>query len=381
MKSTLEALGFLFAECIPAGGKHSDNSIEFLKDTCALATSVFENDNARQNISFFSPALQLVDASFQTNATTFEAIARSKQNGGGYTNVQDQDISHSFSEKDERVYQYIDLLTRETITTMGNNCLLGSAWTKEEKQGNGQSAFESKTKLQYDNANALTVGLGLLFSTLYIGTKLCPTFLFHILEGGADKNSPMLRRALDSAVSSIVCSEAETSLQAIAFLKSAVTLATNATSSNDDNMLTVEHGDDFKARILSTILRGICGLFQPVVIPEACRLFSLSLSSSNLSTEKLRMLFLRSLSQEHFFLGNKAWKVMYDFCLLHHQRTITSDNDNEGNATSTTGSSSEDMESMMTIVWQLHRFENIDAIERSDVVNSFCIRYGPEKKD
>lgn len=247
-----------------------------------------------------------------------------------------------------------------------------------EKQGIGQSAFETKVKMEYPNRVISNIGLGPLFSLLRTCARLCPVFFFHVLDGapvGAEGNypdcstssdTPMLKKVLDSAVSCIIDSEAELSKQAIALLESYAKL----TISFRNRKLTEGYTSRLNKSVLEMLLRGMCGIFQPVVVPDASRLFWQALSTSNLSREKSKVLFVRGLSQEHFFLGDKAWGVIYEFCV---QRT-------NNRTVSASAANVKEMETMMTELWQLHRFENIDAIERSDDVHAFCVRHGAKKK-
>ena len=379
MQSILDSLKLLFVECIPTKSS-SDVSITFLQELCALAKKVIENENARQNNQFFLPVLNLINVFIQVNGNTFEKIALSRQGGDNPNNIS------SYSEKDREMYKCLDSLMRETITAMACQHLLGSTWTSVQKQGNGESAFETKPKLEYSNADFCNAGLAPMFSLLHTCAKRCPMFLLHILAEPDDDEAdysndsssdlPMLRKAMDSAVSSIIHSEAEISIQAIAFLESVVSLATQSAINNTNNNNTInialrklaeEYNFRFKTRMLRTLLRGICGMYQPVVVPDACRLFLHALSTSALSTEELKVLVLRGLSREHFFLGNRAWMVIYNFC-LQCLRTTNSKTP-----------SLDEVENMMTGIWQLHRFENGDAIETSDIVHAFCIQYGQQK--
>lgn len=343
---------------------------------------MIKNENARQkNNEFFSPVLNFIDRFIGIHGSTFERIVLSKQAPRG---EEDPNRLPPYSEKDGRMYKCLDSLTRDTINAMKSQHLLGRTWTSVQEQGNGQSAFESKTKLQYSSADFCNVGLAPLFSFLRTCAKQCPTFLLHILAGGADGSDatdlPMLRKALYSAVSSIIGAEAEISIQAIAFLESVVPLrsqfATNNT--NDDNAIvgnTVlrkfsrEFNINFQTDMLSTILRGMCGMLQPVVVPHASRLLFSALSTLRLSPAELKLVVVRGL-KEHFFLGNRAWCVIYDFCLQFLRAGRT---DADGSVLL------DELENMMADVWQLHRFENLDTIERSDVVHAFCVQYGRKK--
>mmetsp|Transcript_22212 Transcript_22212/g.61835 ORF Transcript_22212/g.61835 Transcript_22212/m.61835 type:complete len:1475 (-) Transcript_22212:116-4540(-) len=371
--SILDSLSFLFHECTPSREK-SGASTAFLQEICALAKAVVDNSNTRQNKHFFSPVFNFADGLIQIHANAFQTITQSIQAG-----IQDnQNAAPNYSENEKQIYQSLNLLLRETITVMGDQNLLGRSWARVQKQGIGQSAFESKTKLEYTNRDTSNVGLGPLFSLLRTCARLCPTFFFHVLDGAPDEtegsypdgssssDNPMLRRVLDSAVSCIIDSQSELSIRAIAFLESYATL----TSSFRNRKLTEEYTLRLNTNVLGTLLRGMCGIFQPAVVPDACRLFWQALSTSNLSREESKVLFVRGLGQEHFFLGEKAWGVIYEFCLQRtNHRTV-----------SAAAASMKEMETMMTDLWQLHRFENIDAIERSDDVHAFCIRHGSKKR-
>merc|ERR1712157_229633 len=231
-------------------------------------------------------------------------------------------------------------------------------------------------------------GLAHFFSFLSTTMIECPAFLLHVLasggpegatagdsDGNDDTNDDstadgviVLRKALVSAVSSIIDVEADISISAIAFLGSVKSVASKSnTESGKDNTATRslagEFNLQFQTSMLSTLLRGICGLFQSFVIPDACRLLYYTLIESSMSEEEFKMITSQGLSQEHFFLGSRARSVVFECCLLLLRK-------------SNTALPLENFESMMADIWHLHRLENIDTIEESDAVYAFCTQHG-----
>jgi hypothetical protein len=390
-QSILESLKFLFVECAPTNYK-SDASLTFLQNICALAQKVISNETTRQkNNRFFSPILHFIDRFVEIHGSKFETIILSKESVGGDAPSE----RGPTAEQDGKIYQCLDSLTRETIQAIIGENILGSAWTSvQTTQGNGQSASETKPKQPqlYKRVDFCSSGLAPLFSFLRTCIVHCPVFLLHVLvpggsEGGgssegdySDDDAPgliVLRKALDSAVSSIIDVEAEISIRAIAFLESMVSLAAkNSVTNNNINTSTSiqrmaeEYNLPFQTNMISLLLRGTCGMLQPFVVPEACCLLFHTLLKSSLSEEEFKVIVLRGLSQDHFFLGNRARSVVYEFCLLLLRRSTIIDD------AATASPTREQLENMMTDVWRLHRFENVDTIERSDAVHAFCIRHG-----
>jgi len=397
--SILESLQFLFVECMPTNYK-SDASLTFLQNICALAQRVIKNETARQkNNRFFSPVLHFVDGFVAIHGSTFETIVLSKQSGGD-----ESPSGRSYTEQDGNMYQCLDPLARETIQAMTSQNLLGSAWTSvQTTQGIGQSASESRSKQpqQCKRADFCSSGLAPLFSFLRTCTVHCPAFLLHVLASGGpegdfgddDDDAPdlfVLRKALNSAILSIVIVEADISIRAIGFLESVVSLAGNRSNRTANNTISTnniairrligEYNLPFQTSMISALLRGMCGTLQPFVVPDACRLLFHTLSKSALSEEEFKVIVLRGLSQDHFFLGNRARSVVYEFCLLLLRRSNAKANNNNNNNiidTAMTVPTRETLENMMTDVWRLHRFQSVDTtIERSDAVHAFCIRHG-----
>jgi len=396
--SILDSLGILFVECMPSNC-NTDVSLCFLQDICTLSTTVIESEEAHRNDRFFSPVLTFMEQSVEVYGTTIDNVSLTRAHDGSNNDT------HPDPGNDKEMYKCLDSLMRLTMTTMINQQMLGSVWNSIQKQGNGQAAFETKTKRGTHNNSDVesnvcsTTGLAPLFSLLSKCVTRCPLLLLHILAGGPDEgtteysinddktSSPdlsMLREVMDAAVSSILYPQLEISIQAIKFLEAIVLLTHHHHQSTTDLPMKSDRrnwSDEYQVRcktknVLCTVLRGMCGIFQPAVIPDACRLLfhtlSSSLSSASVSAsaastvpteeEELQTLLLRGLSPEHFFLGDRAWRVIYDFCLPCNTKTI------------------HEMEHIMTDMWQLHRFDNVEAIARSDVVHLFCLQYSQKKK-
>ena len=377
----LESLQFLFVECTAASYKN-EMSLTFLQKICSLAQTVITNETARQkNSHFFMPVLDFLDGFVEIHGATFETMVVTKQSS-------ENDMESATSSMDRTMFQCVDSLARETVQAMTSLNLLGRAWTSDQTQGNGQSAKETKS-LPLKRANFNSSGLNPFFSFLRTCTIHCPGFLLHVLafegaDGHDDENTNdapdllMLRKVLGSAVSSIIDVEAEISVRAMSFLESVAFLAATANNAEATNNAAIrrvagEYNLQFQTSMLSTLLRGTCGRLQPFVVPNACSLLFHALSKSSLTEEEFKVIVLRGLSQEHFFLGKRARSVVYDHCLLLLRSSNT-------NATDTdTAPSLESFENMMIGMWRLHRFEDVDMIERSDAAHAFCIRHGSKK--
>eukprot|EP00531_Pseudo-nitzschia_arenysensis_P016816 CAMPEP_0116149818 /NCGR_PEP_ID=MMETSP0329-20121206/19184_1 /TAXON_ID=697910 /ORGANISM="Pseudo-nitzschia arenysensis, Strain B593" /LENGTH=1473 /DNA_ID=CAMNT_0003646225 /DNA_START=439 /DNA_END=4860 /DNA_ORIENTATION=- len=380
--SILESLRFLFVECTAASYKN-EMSLTFLQKICALAQTVISNETARQkNDRFFLPVLDFLEGFVEIHGATFDTIVLTKQSS------ETESVTNPM---DKTMFQCLDSLARETIQAMTSLNLLGSAWTSDQTQGNGQSAQESKYKrpLPRKRTKISSSGLAPFFSFLQTCTTHCPAFLLHILafeghDSHDDENSNdapdllMLRKVLGSAVSSIIDVEAEISVRSMVFLESFVSLAATATDSDETNNTAIrrvagEYNLQFQTNMLSTLLRGICGMLQPFVIPNACHLLFHALSKTSLTEEEFKVIVLRGLSQDHFFLGNRARNIVYENCF----KLLRNSN---ANATNTgTAPSFEKFQNMMIGMWRLHRFEDVDMIERSDAVHAFCIQHGSKK--
>lgn len=297
----------------------------------------------------------------------------------------DEESASNATKEDTMLYDCLDSLARETIKAITGLNLLGRAWTSVETQGNGQSATESKSRqtLPQKSAHFCSSGLAPFFSFIRTCTMHCPAFLLHILAFDGDENnndSPgliVLRKVFESAISSIIDVEAEISVSAMAFIESVASLTEKANATNEEepeNSTAVqgivgEYNLTFQTNMLSMLLRGICGMLQPYVVPNACHLLFHVLSNSSLSEVELKVIILRGFSQEHFYLGNRARNIIYEFCLPLPKKTDTA-----------TAPSLENLENLMTDVWRLHRFEDVDMIEKSDAVHSFCTRHSRKKK-
>jgi len=386
--SVLESLRFLFAECMPMNYE-SEDSISFLQNICALAHEVIKNDAAQQrNNRFFSPVLHFVDGFSKVHGSAIDKVYLSKQQSGeSFTTRTAKTIA------DEKMYQCVDSLARETIQSMIDQSLLGNDWVIDRvTQGNGQSAFETTKKSEASSeakSPCQRSGFASFFSFLSTSTIHCPAFLLHVLasaglevstaahdtdstdsmnDDSANAGVMVFRKALVSAVSSIIDVDSEISINAIAFLESVKTVASKSRTENSNDNTTTrrlagEYNLRFQSSMLSVLLRGTCGVFQPFVIPRACRLLFHALSESFLTEEEFKAIALKGLSQDHFFLGNRARNVVYECCLLLLKK-------------SNTAPSLHKLENMMTDVWRFHRFENIDTIQQSDAINAFCIGHG-----
>mmetsp|Transcript_20608 Transcript_20608/g.38566 ORF Transcript_20608/g.38566 Transcript_20608/m.38566 type:complete len:280 (+) Transcript_20608:314-1153(+) len=274
--------------------------------------------------------------------------------------------------------------------------LLGGAWATAQQQGNGQPAFETKaaattscasnTMLEGGSSYSNT-GLASLFSLLRICAEHCPYILLNLKDENTDDNDIgnghdnsvlLIRRALDSAVSSLLDPQYQVCWNSIAFLESIMDVLTRNSFLQEP-----QHVEEFRSRIcpsiLCTLLMGCtCGKIVSVALPDACRLLIRTwwLMSSNTtwrsSEDLLRSLVLQSLSSDCFLLGEEARATVLMYLCSH---TSAQNRSTSEAKTTTTTSTSHEFERMVTQLWELHQHETPQALQNSDVVRRFCIQY------
>jgi hypothetical protein len=253
------------------------------------------------------------------------------------------------------VGKFFDETILATLSSMDS--ILGSTWASAQRQGNGQAAFETKVRPTLEEHHSMesvaNAGLPSMWTLLGLCCEHCPYILLH-LKLDDSPNALLLRRALDSAVSSLLL-EPHLSLSAIKYLES---ILAHANTPDQDLHFLMEEFNARKPSILYTLLMGCaCGIVNVVALPDACRLFQRILISSNYSFDDVRSLVLQALGPEHFLLGSNAQSTVYKICckLLRNEICLG------------------EFESMMTEISRLHCLENDPiTLQQSDAVRRFC---------
>ena len=265
----------------------------------------------------------------------------------------------SNAERGREVGKCLETLLLETVAAI--NSMLGATWTSSQRQGQGQPAFESKSEpVNHDSRQTSNRALASMFFLLKTCAERCPVFLLHLAAApGEDRNEDLLlRRALESAVTSLLEPEASTSKSASVFLQATVILTQ---SSSDDVRNTAEELlSSVKPKIIAALVVGACGKMNAGTLEDAASLLRQILCASASPEEVHSNLGQSSLrSDEYFLLGNSGRAVAVNF-LLRSSRNETTD---------------EEVSEFLHSVWELHQIESPEPLEESDAVALFCKKY------
>jgi hypothetical protein len=328
-------------ECI------DDLSVSFVKELCLVATSIIQSDCNGEKQLNFQPVLDFLKTFVKIHGDVIDKNAKSTLEGGS---------TPSNAERGREVGKCLETLLLTTV--VGINNLLGSTWTSAQRQGNGQPAFESKAEPVDDKRQVSNEALSAMFSLLKTCAERCPVFLLHLPAApGLDRDEDLLlRRAVESAVTSLLEPEVATSKGAMEFLLATVVL----TQSSSDNVrhITEEILSRVRQSIVAALVLGACGKFNAATLGDAARLLRRILLAYP-SAEETRSSLLQALSTEHFVLGAQAKNVSLECFLNCSRKAITN----------------EKLSEFLHSVWELHQVESPEPLEQSDSVAKFCKKY------
>ena len=143
--------------------------------------------------------------------------------GEGVENAALATLSGSSPSADElEVGKMVEELMLELLGAVRDS--LGSKWNEPKEQGQGQEAFESKPHFAPKADQMSQDSLARVFSLVATCMVTCPVFLFYLpAEAGLDRDDDkLLRRAIDTAVTSLNDNDQEITLKAIKFLMATV---------------------------------------------------------------------------------------------------------------------------------------------------------------
>lgn len=129
-------------------------------------------------------------------------------------------LSANFNDKE--VPRLLEDLMLGTIAATRES--LGSVWASPTEQGEGQSAFESKPPPAPKPGSVPNDSLAGMLSLTQKGLEICPVFFLHLPTGRSkDREDDMLlRRAVNSAVASLIDTDTEIIVNAIHLLTAMV---------------------------------------------------------------------------------------------------------------------------------------------------------------
>jgi hypothetical protein len=264
------------------------------------------------------------------------------------------------------------------MTTEGVQSLLGSTWTNAQQQGNGQPAFESKSQLGDQGSLFLQVSraaLAPMLSLLKTCAEHCPIFLLHLPAAkDQDRNEDLLvRRAVESAVSSILDPDVDTSTSCMDYLESTLEMTTTISSSSSpsDPAATAmirqsleEILSKVRREMLNCILVGVCGKFGTSSNLESAakllhRLLGTYLTNMDEGRTSITTALSRTKNDNYFLLGARAQSVVTECLFKTCQNQVTV----------------EQLEDFVEHIWDLHHSDSAPALAESDSVGRFCQRY------
>lgn len=211
-----EALGYFLVSCVPPQ-LDSDESVALVKELFALAKSMIPEDNA--NNAPLLAVSEFMERVVDMYGSAVEVAA-----------LQTLDVSTPTATPDvsQETGRLLEELLLASIQAAQNT--LGTAWTLNKVQGQGQLSFESKTKPESEEKPTATDVLASIFTVLIACSKNCPTFLVYLpaTPGGDRDDDRLISRAVDSAVSALVEPDFDVARTAILFLKSTVRILCTA---------------------------------------------------------------------------------------------------------------------------------------------------------
>ncbi len=328
-----------------------------LEQLCQLACTIIENRKTTHDEEWnYFPIFSFLEKIVEIHGGDLDRCTRLSLNS-----------ENTGSAIEERACRVGDSLESVLLTTVeAVHTLLGSIWTNAQRQGNGQPAYESKS-LPVDHAS-LNVSNAALACTLSLlkGCMIhCPVFLLHLPAAkDQDRNEDLLfRRAVESAVASILDLDGGTSTTCMEFLETSIQTATDRLSSDPVIQHTIEEIlSRVRQDMLNSLILGICGKFgSGSALLIASRLLHrlLRTYSANENECRCNLETSLSISNDYFWLGSRARIVVCDCLFRCCQGRVTL----------------EELQELMEYIWDLHHSDSSESLPESDSVGRFCLRY------
>ena len=316
-----------------------------MKELCAVAQSVIERESSTEKPTNFTAAIDFLQAFVKMHGDRIEKDAMA---------VVDGRSTQANAERGREIGKCLEDLMLTTIAAI--NTMLGSVWNSPQRQGNGQPAFETKAEPVDRGKQTSSRGLSSVLSLLKTCAERCPVFLIHLPSApGLDRNEDLLLRyAVDSAVSSILDRDAETSKSAIQFLDVVVILTQS--SSHGIRQIVEEIWAPVRWSVVSAIVVGSCGQLNASNLDDAAILLKRTLSTLSSSPDDMHASLAQALTNEHFHLGTKGRTTAISFLA----QSCRGDSDG--------GKLGEFLQG----IWELHQIESPVPFEQSDSVARFC---------
>jgi hypothetical protein len=341
-----ESLGYFLTQCLPPEC-NDDFSVSFIKELFLIAASMV-GTSADSNFNY-QPVFDFLQSFVKVHGDSIDKDARSSLEGR---------TTPSNAERGREVGRCLETLLLAAIAAVNN--MLGTTWTNSQRQGQGQPPFETKAQPIEDARLITNSALPGIFSLLRTCAERCPVFLLHLpASPGLDRHEDLLlRRAVESAVASLIEPDVATSKGAMEFVESIVVLTHSA--SENARHIAEDALSRVRPNIISTLVMGACGNLNAATLGCASRVLLKVLAVSPCSEEELQSTLSQALSTDHFYLGTNArsmtLRVLHKGCISEISEEV--------------------MTQFLTDLWELHQVESLEALEGSDSVAKFCKKTG-----
>lgn len=338
-KQISESLGFFLVGCVPSQ-LESDDAIGFVRELFSLSSSMIPDTNMSK-----APLLavyEFVERIINLHGSRIETAARLL--------VEDA-TAVSPSTFHEVGKQLEDTILSSVLSTKGS---LGTAWTRDKEQGQGQPAFESKCKPATEEKPTDTDSLAAIFTVLSAAAEHCPTFLIHLpaTEGGDRDNDKLISRAIESSVAVLVEPDFEVARTAILFLVSVIKVTAPVESQTLREALEIVISR-VRGTIVLILIAGFCGGLHPTLLDPAATLLYQILRIC--PPQDAALFYEPALQQKQFKLGESARLVSAKYL----SRCCTGE------------VSDMSLMSFAEEVWDLHQHDEARSLADSDRVVAF----------
>jgi len=339
------SLGAFLTEFLPPKCDTNSN-FSLLKELCSIAFAMMENDNG--GTAQFRPIFEFLTAIIKVYGEGLESKVQQVHNGA----------RPIVADNEQELALQVKNIMMTSIKAVKSAMNAKLAIPKE--QGQGQQPFESKrdqeSKSEVNSIEAFA-GLFMLFTMCL---EKCPVFFFQLpatQESTQDADGLLYNRAVDSAISSLIGTDLQTSKAAMDFLESLVKLIN---SHNDEvRQIVSEAFQRIRGNLLTMLLLGSFGKISYSAIKDVSLLLHSLLRSGACSSSESRLILISALTHKYFRLGKIAGNIMLNILERAARNEITSTI----------------LTSVLEEIWELHQIDDTHFLENSDVVARFVTRY------
>jgi hypothetical protein len=416
--------------CLPSDIENQA-SMELLRELCSIATTIIRKGDVKwRNGLVYVPVFNFVETFVKVLGPVIDETSSAILQGRTLSDQQYYKIHRLLQSTVFAAVTVMDDHQNHQQHYHPGSVLARAQQGGQQLQGNGQPAFETKTKPPPASSTVdptitlSSVGLVSMFSFLTTCMKYCPHFLIGMTVRPSpddDEEGSLLERTVDLAVSSLLDFDSETCNQAMLFLgavlvssgnsdETAAAAAFHASKKNTnvssspyahddpttkcDNDTIKELQGRIQPAVLKLIPKGLCGKLPFDTVPVASKLLCTIGNNKNntflceVSSPKINHYLNKSeanettirkwwwgvlqqgLLDDHYLLGDAIRVVLIEYCALHFITTAT-------NPTTTSTGLERCISELFEGLWHLHHVSDnsIRPLASSDLARIFHDAY------